>query len=250
MATVTGGVFALRMDKMKLANVWKGTVTVRTDDLLRVDYGNGYHTDFQGSGLTYHSGGAVMGGKIKGIHEEYQGLTVFSIRGTSVSAAFVYGRALARDTEGFKEALLAKADKVTGTRLNDHLEGLAGNDTIKAGAGRDTIEGGAGNDVLYGGQGRDSFVFDTEDYGTDRIKDFSTREDKIWIDVAGFNKSGLGAASFVSAAQAQDVDDFVIYNPATGDIYFDRDGNGADAQIILAKVQPGLVLSAAHFLFI
>jgi Ca2+-binding RTX toxin-like protein len=64
---------------------------------------------------------------------------------------------LDRDTVIGIENLIATqfSDTVTGSSLDNILEGLAGNDTIKGGTGNDTIRGGMGNDILEGENGND-----------------------------------------------------------------------------------------------
>ena len=58
------------------------------------------------------------------------------------------------------------------------------------GAGDDKLWGGYGNDTLWGGAGKDVFVFDGK-LGTsktdkkvnyDTIKDYSVKDDSIWLD--------------------------------------------------------------------
>ncbi|MGL5875135.1 MAG: Calx-beta domain-containing protein, partial [Xenococcaceae cyanobacterium] len=58
-----------------------------------------------------------------------------------------------------------KADRITGDRKNDILEGLGGNDTLAGDiinslsiSGNDTLDGGAGNDVLEGKGKNDSLI--------------------------------------------------------------------------------------------
>ena len=50
-----------------------------------------------------------------------------------------------------------KAQKLTGTYLNEHLWGGDGDDTIKAVGGDNTIDGGKGADKMYSGEGADTF---------------------------------------------------------------------------------------------
>ena len=70
-------------------------------------------------------------------------------------------------------------DLIYGGDGNDRLLGDAGNDKLYGQDGDDIINGGAGNDYLRGQAGADSFVF-ADNFGVDRIKDFSTSEgDKI-----------------------------------------------------------------------
>lgn len=44
-----------------------------------------------------------------------------------------------------------KNDDLTGTDLDDVMNGLGGNDTLTGGAGRDELNGGDGNDYLEAG---------------------------------------------------------------------------------------------------
>lgn len=56
---------------------------------------------------------------------------------------------------------------ISGTRRADTLRG----DDLD-----NIIIGGRGNDTLYGGPGADTFVFNTNEGGTDRIMDFNVAE--------------------------------------------------------------------------
>ncbi len=50
------------------------------------------------------------------------------------------------------------ADRLTGTNLDDLLEGLGGNDVLRGLRGDDKLLGGGGNDTLSGGDGDDKLV--------------------------------------------------------------------------------------------
>uniref|UniRef100_UPI0018E0BC8C cadherin domain-containing protein n=1 Tax=Microvirga flavescens TaxID=2249811 RepID=UPI0018E0BC8C len=88
-------------------------------------------------------------------------------------------------------------DQLGGGAGNDWLAGRDGNDQLNGGDGDDTLSGGYGNDVLTGGKGKDIFVFDGK-LGTaktdrkvnfDTIKDYSVKDDSIWLDNALFSKN-------------------------------------------------------------
>ena len=57
----------------------------------------------------------------------------------------------------------------------------------------------------------------------------------------------LAAAEFVPGKVAQDANDRVLYDRATGDIRFDSYGNGAGVAFLVVEVTAGTVLTAADF---
>ena len=147
------------------------------------------------------------------------------------------------------------ADIVTGSSAANQLWGNGGNDTLNGGAGNDKLYGGAGKDTLTGGAGKDSFVFDTAPTGSDTITDFSRAEgDKIQLSkavFAGFSHLGaLTADEFYAAAGAKtahDASDRVIYDTASGKLYYDADGQGGavavQVALLGASTHPALVFS-------
>jgi len=72
-------------------------------------------------------------------------------------------------------------DLLFGDSGDDYLSGDNGNDTLFGGAGNDLVDGLAGNDQLWGGSGYDIFCFG-RGYGKDVIKDFSKKQDSLFID--------------------------------------------------------------------
>jgi len=111
-------------------------------------------------------------------------------------------------------------DSLYGLADNDVLNGYADADLIYGGDGHDVLHGGAGVDNLYGGAGNDTFVYNTDDYGTkDTIYDFSTVDDDV-LDLSGL----LGA--YDSAQDA--ITDFVTFTTSGGNttVAVDKDGAG------------------------
>jgi serralysin len=136
---------------------------------------------------------------------------------------------------------------------------LTGNETGNAVIGNDgnnVLNGGAGNDFLTGVLGQDSFRFDTQfdaDTNRDEITDFDVAADTILLDDAifsAFANGPLAAERFVVGAAAQDASDNIIYNSATGAIYYDSDGNGAAAAVQFASVTAGLALTHLDFIVV
>ena len=133
---------------------------------------------------------------------------------------------------------------------------------------RSLLDGKGGSDTLTGGTGADSFQFSTALNATtnvDTITDFLPGTDKIRLDggvladgvtpaVFGAFSPGVAVAAdqllkVTSGSAALDANDFLIYNTVTGQLYYDRDGNGAAAPILFAVLQTHPdTLSASDFI--
>ncbi|MEI6643567.1 MAG: hypothetical protein WCL10_16150 [Novosphingobium sp.] len=126
----------------------------------------------------------------------------------------------------------------TGNKLDNTLVGNLGANSLAGGSGDDTLDGGLGLDTLTGGAGADLFRFSTDfDTNADVITDFSRTEgDKIVLDMSIFSaftdegpidKTAFYAANGADAAPTADVR--IIYDKASGALYYDADGNGTDS---------------------
>jgi Ca2+-binding RTX toxin-like protein len=147
---------------------------------------------------------------------------------------------------------------LTGNTGNNLLDGKAGSDIISGGAGHDTLVGGLGNDFLQGDAGNDVFRFNTAlsaVNNVDTIMDFNHGSDRIELSKAIFTSvgslGGLNTDAFHTGIAVPDASsdpsDRIIYNSSTGDLYYDRDGNGLGAAVIFAHLDAGLALTAADF---
>ncbi len=157
----------------------------------------------------------------------------------------------------------ALGNRLTGNGHPNSLSGGGGNDTIRGGGSADSLSGGAGNDRLYGGTGNDSlaggsgqnaFYFQTAldaRNNVDTITDFSPAYDTIFLDravLSGIAADGaLAASAFRTGTAARDADDRLLYDAASGRIYYDSDGSGAAAAILFAQVSAGTPLTHADF---
>ena len=143
---------------------------------------------------------------------------------------------------------------IWGADGNDVIYGRVGNDTIYGGNGNDTIRGGEGNDLLYGGAGADAFVFDRPLVGNvDRIADFSSAADTIYLDDAVFTALSTGAlasSAFRAGSAATTAAHRIIYNQATGQIFYDADGSGGGAAVLFATVAAGTSIALSDFVVI
>ncbi len=149
----------------------------------------------------------------------------------------------------------AGTDGIRGDAGDDLLSGGAGSDDIRGGDGDDVINGGSGRDWLAGGAGRDSFVFDAAPglANDDHIDDFDAVDDVFRLDgsvFTGLASGELSASNFVIGKHAVDGNDLIVYDKATGDLFYDADGAGGAAALRFASVQPGTVVTATDFVVI
>jgi len=137
---------------------------------------------------------------------------------------------------------------------------LTGNslaNTIKGNAGANKINGGAGNDTLCGGAGRDIFVFDKALSSTankDRIMDWSAPADTIQLENAVFRKltktGTLSASFFKLGSKALDANDYIGYDRATGNLWYDANGNAAGGQVVFAHIGTNKAIAYNDFVVI
>ncbi|MCD1585912.1 M10 family metallopeptidase C-terminal domain-containing protein [Halomonas sp. IOP_14] len=142
-------------------------------------------------------------------------------------------------------------DLLYGGNGDDHLLGGMGNDSLLGGAGNDILRGGLGNDSLWGHAGADVFRFDSEINGLpniDQILDFTVNEDQIQLEDSVFTALGstgpLAQDAFQIGTTAEDADDRILYDSATGHLSYDPDGNGAMTAIWFATLTNSSSLSA------
>ena len=142
--------------------------------------------------------------------------------------------------------------------LADTIVGNSGDNALDGGTGSDVIRGAFGNDLLTGGGGSDAFVFNTTLNGlrnVDTITDFDAPTDRIQLDDARFIAIGprgrLASAAFAFGASATEADDRILYDPVTGILRYDADGNGtAFAEVAFAILAGAPAISAGDFFVI
>lgn len=134
-------------------------------------------------------------------------------------------------------------------------------DTLQGGAGNDTLIGWFDSDTLTGGSGADRFIFAgtysgyspaTND-GVDVITDFSRIQgDKVGLNENSFNFSAgpLPATAFRIGAAAISSGTQIIYNSATGDLFYDFDGLGGFAQIKIAVLSGAPTLTSSDIVIV
>jgi Ca2+-binding RTX toxin-like protein len=148
------------------------------------------------------------------------------------------------------------ADRIVAGAGGVTLEGDGGNDTLVAGSGPDILDGGLGNDTLMGGAGADIFVFDSALNATanlDHIDNFAPGRDKIELSRSIFTKLSPGtlpANQFYSNPNgigAYSSADRIIYDKATGGLYYDVNGYAAGGETEFAVLSAHLSLTRTNF---
>jgi serralysin len=167
---------------------------------------------------------------------------------TLTSIANLVGSAFADTLIGNRSA-----NSLTGGHGDDTLSGNAGSDRLGGGDGADLLSGDAGNDRLIGGSGNDTFCFNAAigSSNVDVIKDFVAAEDAIQLDDAVFAGIGpvgvLAPAAFAIGTEALDADDRIIFNSATGELFYDADGSGEGVAMQFALLPNRAVVDADDF---
>jgi Ca2+-binding RTX toxin-like protein len=170
------------------------------------------------------------------------------------------GAAVNDSYSGFEDVFgSAFNDRITGSTAANWLQGAVGVDTLSGGGGADTLVGGQGADVLTGGAANDVFLFNALTQLGDRITDFtnvSGNNDILHISAAGF---GGGLVAGVLAVElyraradnlAQDADDRFIFRTTDKTLWFDADGSGAGAAVMVADLQDTATFSRGDILLI
>ena len=115
--------------------------------------------------------------------------------------------------------------------------------TLVGSAHNDIISGGTGNDTLTGGGGIDKFLFNTAPNTStnhDTVTDFVHTTDLLQFSHAIFSAITAWASNeFYSAAGATAghiSTDRIVYNTTAGNLYYDADGSGPGAAVLVALI--------------
>ena len=146
---------------------------------------------------------------------------------------------------GSRSGIDVRAYALTG---NEFANGIVGGD------GDDRLNGRGGADSLRGRDGNDTFVFDSALVSGqfDLVVDFTSGSDKIELSSGVFSalpKGALNAAAFKDlSAGPVDATDRILYDRASGGLFYDADGSGAGARVQFATLDSKPTLSAGDFL--
>ena len=119
--------------------------------------------------------------------------------------------------------------------------GFGGVDTLTGGDNGNTFIGGSGSDVMTLGSGVDKVLFDSLS-GTDTVNGFTPSSDLVQL--ARSVMTALGAAGALSSNEfasnstgvASTSAVRVVYNQATGALFYDADGSGSGSSVQLATL--------------
>ncbi len=149
----------------------------------------------------------------------------------------------------------AQDDTLVGSTNDNLLVGGDGDDQLQSLAGDDTLIGGAGADTLVGSAGADVMVYSSATEGGDFIKAFDA-DDSFQFSASGFGLEGLEgallAANFASGTTnaAQDADDFFVFRTTDDTLWFDADGNGAGAAVMIADLSTNYTLTHSQIVIV
>ncbi|MGL4490156.1 MAG: M10 family metallopeptidase C-terminal domain-containing protein [Rhizobiaceae bacterium] len=146
-------------------------------------------------------------------------------------------------------------DGIIGGLGVDTIVGNAANNLLFGGGANDLIYGLGGNDYLNGGAGSDQFVFLAALNATtnvDTVSDFAHGVDDFNLAKSIFASIGaaLDASELRLGAAAADANDYLIYNSANGQLFYDVNGSGAGGQTLFATVTAGTVLDVGDFVMV
>ena len=150
---------------------------------------------------------------------------------------------VAQITGGSGSDTLTALENLTGSNHADRLTGSSGNNLLSGGAGNDTLSGGAGNDSFR-------FASALSDSNVDRITDYAVASDTLQLENSVFTKlstTGPLSSSYFranSTGTASDSNDYIVYETDTGKLFYDADGSGAGAKLLIALLTGNPVLTA------
>lgn len=144
----------------------------------------------------------------------------------------------------------------TGNELANVMLGNAAMNSLNGGSGADVLDGKLASDTLIGGAGNDSFVFSTAlgANNIDRILDFGDGKDVIVLSsgiFTGLTPGMLEESQFKDLAKGSvDLDDRILYDQATGKLYFDADGAGKGKAVQFAELDNHAGLDFTDFFIV
>jgi Ca2+-binding RTX toxin-like protein len=147
-------------------------------------------------------------------------------------------------------------DTLRGNGVANTIQGRGGADILLGMAGNDRLIGGAGVDTLTGGTNADRFEFALLTDIGDIITDFTAVDDTIVATGSAFGgglvAGTLLATQFQSSAGnvATGVNIRFIFNTTDKTLWFDADGNGLGAAVMVADLQASATMTNVDILVV
>ncbi|ASF47549.1 beta strand repeat-containing protein [Methylovulum psychrotolerans] len=200
----------------------------------------------------------LTGGLGTNILDGGNGLDVAQYYTASAGVTVNLALTTAQNTVGAGTDILRNIEAINGSAYNDTLTGNTTANSLWGGGGNDVLDGGLGNDLLKGGLGQDTFVFDTALglNNKDTFDDFTVSDDTIRLENAIFTAlthTGVLAADqfkILGNGGVADSTDRILYNSVSGGLFYDADGNGTGAAVLVAVLGKGLAMTAADFMVV
>jgi Ca2+-binding RTX toxin-like protein len=218
-----------------------------------LDGGLGNDIIFGGDGADKIMGGAgddiLNGGAGVDILNGGIGFDIASFAGANAGVVATLGANGKQTTGAGPAGSDGAGDKIVNC---EGLEGSTFGDTLTGNARNNVLIGGGGADTLTGGLGIDRFQFNLAGDGGDVITDFAQGQDQIVVSGQGFggglefyaSGSVLVSPLFVNGSVATDSIGQFLWHETNGQLYWDDDGNGANAAQLIAKFAAGTHLES------
>jgi Ca2+-binding RTX toxin-like protein len=226
-------------------------------------YNNGNNIYVFKDGVRYWQAIHDTGGADTIVYQGVESVTIDLIPGHFSTLSEAIGFTRPNGTTQTSKATVTIGPKVViesahGGSGNDVLLGNTVANILNGHAGNDSLRGGYGNDRMLGGPGDDNFRFHTLPNSTtnhDTLPDYVPADDRIELENAFFTKVGtaghtLATAFFRAAAHALDGNDYIVYNRATGNLYYDANGSAAGQEVLFATLTTKPLLTAAEFFIV
>lgn len=160
------------------------------------------------------------------------GLTSYS-QPVFVDLSHGYGSMFVSHTESDYD-VVSGFEGVVGTVHNDDLRGDSGNNTLQGSTGADALAGGGGDDTFY-------YNLCSSCEGGDTVTDFNASgsgdSDKFKFNSENFNPTEpFRSMAVYDGSHGQDAGAQFIYDEGDQQLYYDPDGSGNTAGILIANL--------------
>ncbi|OEU69479.1 MAG: hypothetical protein BA863_14290 [Desulfovibrio sp. S3730MH75] len=158
------------------------------------------------------------------------------------------GTAIGETGSGTGTDALIGINNIIGSNYADTIYGNGDVNTIIAGGGNDDLKGVGGADVFIVGSGNNRFFYDSavSSEGGDSITGFVSANDTFKFNsVGGFNiESTFESVASYDGTSAGGAEACFVYVQDDDQLYYDPDGSGATAGILIATIQGDEVVSS------